>query len=141
MKLISLLSPYLLALILTLIIEGVLCLLIKRSKDWLKFTCLVNLFTNPLLNALYAFFWSVFVKLELVVYIPLLLIFLELLVWLSEAWLFYRFALTRDNEQNKPVSSIYKALSFSFVLNAVSCVIGLLLLLLLVIFYTRGFSL
>ena len=139
MKLISLLSPYLLALILTLIIEGVLCLLIKKSKDWLKFTCLVNLFTNPLLNALYAILWSTFIKFELVVYIPLLLIVLELLVWLFEAWLFYRFSLTRDTEQNKPVSSMYKALAFSFVLNAVSCGIGVLLLLLFITFYTRGF--
>ena len=139
MKLISLLSPYLLALILTLIIEGALCLLIKKSKDWLKFTCLVNLFTNPLLNALYAILWSAFIKFELVVYIPLLLIVLELLVWWFEAWLFYRFSLTRDAKQNKPVSSIYKALAFSFVLNAVSCGIGLLLLLLFITFYTRGF--
>ena len=139
MKLLSLLSPYLLALILTLIIEGALCLLIKKGRDWLKFTCLVNLFTNPLLNALYAILWNVFIKLELVVYIPLLLIALEFLVWLFEGWLFYRFSLTRDKEQNKPVSSIYKALAFSFVLNAVSCGIGLLLLLLFITFYTRGF--
>ena len=139
MKLISLLSPYLLALILTLIIEGALCLLIKKGRDWLKFTCLVNLFTNPLLNALYAILWSVFVKLELVVYIPLLLIVLELLVWIFEGWLFYRFSRKQDKEQNKPVSSIYNALAFSFVLNAVSCGIGLLLLLLLINFYTRGF--
>ena len=127
MKLIFFLSPYLLALILTLIIEGALCLLIKKSKDWLKFTCLVNLFTNPLLNALYTILNDVFIKFELVVYIPLLLIFLELLVWLSEAWLFYRFALTRDSEQKNPFSSIYKAMLFSFVLNAVSCGTGLLL--------------
>lgn len=140
MKLVSFLSPYLLALILTLIIEGGLCLLIKRSKDWLKFTCLVNLFTNPLLNALYTILSDVFIKFELVVYIPLLLIFLELLVWLSEAWLFYRFALTRD-EEPEPAPSIYKALTFSFVLNAVSFVIGLLLLLLLIIFIQGGFLL
>ena len=140
MKLISLLSPYLLALILTLIIEGVLCFLIKKSKDWLKFACLVNLFTNPLLNALYTTLSDVFIKFEIVVYIPLLLIFLELLVWLSEAWLFYRFALTQDKEQ-KPVPSIYKYLAFSFVLNAVSFVVGSLLLLLLIIFIQGGFSL
>lgn len=127
MKLISLLSPYLLALILTLIIEGVLCLLIKRCKAWLKFSCLVNLFTNPLINAIYTILFGAFVKLGLAAYISLLLIFLEILVWLSEAWLFYRFSLTRDNEQNKPVSSIYNALLFSFVLNAASCSIGLLL--------------
>ena len=141
MKLISFLSPYLLALILTLIIEGALCLRIKRNKDWLKFTCLVNLFTNPLLNALYTILSDVFVKFELTTYIPLLLIFLEFLVWLSEAWLFYRFALTQDSKQNKPVSSIYSALAFSFVLNAVSFVIGLLLLLLLIIFIQGGFLL
>ena len=139
MKLISFLSPYLLALILTLIIEGALCLLIKRNKDWLKFTCLVNLFTNPLLNALYTILSDVFVKFELTTYIPLLLIFLEFLVWLSEAWLFYRFTLTRNHEQNKSGSSIYKALAFSFVLNAVSFVVGLLLLLLLIIFIQGGF--
>lgn len=127
MKLISLLSPYLLALILTLIIEGVLCLLIKKSRDWLKFTCLVNLFTNPLLNALYALLWGAFIKSGLTAHIPLLLIFLEILVWLSEAWLFYRFSLTRNNEKNKPVSSIYKAFLFSFVLNAASYGTGLLL--------------
>ena len=138
MKLISLLSPYLLALILTLIIEGVLCLLIKKSKDWLKFTCLVNLFTNPLLNALYSTLISAFIKFELTVYIPLLLIFLELLVWLFEAGLFYRFSHTRDKEQNKAVSSIYNALAFSFVLNAVSCGTGVLLLLLFISIYTRG---
>ena len=129
MKLISLLSPYLLALILTLLIEGVLCLLIKRSRNWLKFTCLVNLFTNPLLNALYTILIGAFINFELVVYIPLLLIFLELLVWLFEAWLFYRFSLARDKKQNKPVSTIYNALAFSFVLNAVSCGTGLLLIL------------
>ena len=127
MKLISLLAPYLLALILTLIIEGVLCLLIKKSRDWLKFTCLVNLFTNPLLNALYAILCGVLIKIQWNGYIPLLLIFLELLVWLSEAWLFYRFSLTRDDEQNKPVPSIYKAFLFSFVLNAASYGTGLLL--------------
>ena len=127
MKLFSLLSPYILALILTLIIEGALCLLIKQSKAWLKFTCLVNLFTNPLINAIYTLLFWTFVKFELVVYIPLLLIFLELLVWLSESWLFYRFSLTQDNEQNKPVSSIYKALLFSLVLNATTYLSGLLL--------------
>ena len=138
MKLFSLLSPYLLALILTLIIEGVLCLLIKKSRDWLKFTCLVNLFTNPLLNALYAILCSVLIKIQWDGYILLLLIILELLVWLFEAWLFYRFSLTRDDEQNKPVPSIYKALAFSFVLNAISCGIGLLLLLFFIIYYTKG---
>ena len=127
MKLISLLSPYLIALILTLIIEGALCLLITRSKSWLKFSCLVNLFTNPLINALYTILFGAFVKYELVVYIPLLLIFLELLVWLSESWLFYRFALTQKEEHRKPASSIGDALLFSFVLNVVSCGTGLLL--------------
>jgi len=129
MKLISLLSPYLLALILTLIIEGVLCLLIKKSLSWFKFTCLVNLFTNPLLNALYTILFGAFVKFELAVYILLLPVFLELLVWLSEAWLFYRFALTLNNEQNTPEPSTRSALSFSFWLNALSCGTGLLLLL------------
>lgn len=141
MKRISFLSPYLLALILTLLIEGLLCLLIKRNKAWLKFTCLVNLLTNPLLNALYTILSDVFVKFGMAAYIPLLLIFLELLVWLSEAWLFYRFAFTRYKEQSKALPSIYKAFAFSFVLNAVSFVTGLLLLLLLIIFIQGGFSL
>lgn len=129
MKLIALLSPYMLALILTLVIEGALCLLIKRSKAWLKFTCLVNLFTNPLINAIYTMLFWAFVKYELAVFIPLLLLFLEILVWLFESWLFYRFALTQSKEQSNHVSSIYKynAISFSFVLNVVSCGIGLLL--------------
>jgi len=104
-----------------------LCLLIKRNIAWFKFICLVNLFTNPLINALYAMLFGVFVKHELTIFIPLLLMFLEIMVWLSESWLFYRFALTRNNEQNKRISSIYNALAFSFVLNAVSCVTGLLL--------------
>lgn len=127
MQLISLLSPYIIALILTLVIEGILCLLIKKSKAWLKFSCLVNLFTNPLVNVIYTILFLMLVKYELSIFIPVLLMFLEILVWLSEAWLFYRFALIRDNEQNKPVSSIYNALLFSFILNAVSCGTGLLL--------------
>ena len=127
MNLISLLSPYVLALILTLIIEGILCLLILRDKAWLRFTCLVNLFTNPLVNAIYTLLFWTLANHGLAVFIPVLLLLLELLVWLSEAWLFYRFALTRDSEQKKPFSSIYKAMLFSFVLNAVSCGTGLLL--------------
>ena len=127
MKLISLLSPYIFALILTLIIEGILCLLILRDKAWLRFTCLVNMFTNPLVNSIYALLFWTLANHGLAVLIPVLLILLELLVWLSEAWLFYRFALTRDSEQNKAISSIYKALLFSFVLNVVSCGTGLLL--------------
>lgn len=127
MNLISLLQPYILALILTLIIEGILCLLILRDKSWLRFTCLVNMFTNPLVNAIYTLLFWTLANHGLAVFIPVLLMLLELLVWLSEAWLFYRFALTRDDEQRKSVSSIYKALLFSFVLNAVSCGTGLLL--------------
>ena len=127
MKLISLLSPYVLALILTLIIEGVLCLLIKQSKAWLKFTCLVNLFTNPLVNALYTMIYHYLAQHSLPEAAPWFLLILEITVWLSEAWLFYRFSLTRDNEQNKPVSSIYKALLFSLVLNATTYLTGLLL--------------
>jgi hypothetical protein len=52
----------------------------------------------------------------------LFLLGLEILVWLSEAWLFYRFS----NKQ-KPLSSIYKALLFSLVLNAATYLSGLLL--------------
>ena len=80
MKLISFLSPYLLALILTLIIEGALCLLIKKSKDWLKFTCLVNLFTNPLINALYTMLYWFLIKRGLSGKAPLFLLGLELFV-------------------------------------------------------------
>lgn len=127
MKLIFLLSPYVLALILTLIIEGVLCFLISRSKAWLKFSYLVNLLTNPLMNLIYTTLYLFLENQQLSGAAPYLLILLEIAVWISEAWLFYRFALTRDKEQNKPVSSIYNALLFSFVLNAASYGTGLLL--------------
>jgi len=122
MKLISLLSPYVFALILTLIIEGILCWLFLRDKAWLKFVCLVNLFTNPLVNALYTMLYWFLAKQGCSGTASWFLLGLELLVWLSEAWLFYRFS----NKQ-KPLSSIYKALLFSLVLNAATYLSGLLL--------------
>lgn len=122
MKLIALLSPYVLALILTLIIEGTLCLVILRSKAWLKFTCLVNLFTNPLVNALYTILYGNLVQHHLLPAAPWILLILEIAVWLSEALLFYKFG-----KRQKPISSIYKALLFSFVLNAATYLTGLLL--------------
>ena len=122
MKLISLLSPYIFALILTLIIEGFLCLLLLKSKSWLRFTCLVNLFTNPLVNTLYTMLYLVLTKRGLSGAASWILLGLEILVWLSEAWLFYRFS-----NGHKPLSSIYKALLFSFVLNAATYISGLLL--------------
>lgn len=122
MKLISLLSPYVLALILTLIIEGILCWLFLHNKSWLKFVCLVNLFTNPLVNALYTMLYLFLAKRGLSGTASWFLLGLEILVWFSEAWLFYRFS----NKQ-KPLSSIYKALLFSLVLNAATYLSGLLL--------------
>lgn len=133
MKLISLLSPYASALILTLIIEGVLCLLFTKSKPWLKFTCLVNLFTNPLVNFVYTVIYLTLEKHSFTKIIPVILVILEIIVWLSEAYLFYKFHLihnTADKSGNMhkgSVSSISGALLFSFVLNAASCGIGLLL--------------
>lgn len=122
MKLLSLLSPYVFALILTLIIEGILCWLLLHDKAWLKFVCLVNLFTNPLVNALYAILYWVLDKRGLSGTASLFLVGLEILVWISEAWLFYRYG-----DKQKPLSSIYKALLFSFVLNAATYLSGLLL--------------
>lgn len=122
MKLITLLSPYIFALILTLIIEGGLCWLFLRNKLWLKFVCLVNLFTNPLINALYTLLYWFLDEQKLSVASPWFLLGFEVLVWLSETWLFYRYS----NKQ-KPLSSIYKALLFSFVLNAATYLSGLLL--------------
>ena len=122
MKLISLLSPYVFALILTLIIEGILCWLLLRDKAWLKFVCLVNLFTNPLINALYTMLYWLLARQGLSDTAPLFLLGLEVLVWISEAWLFYRYS-----DKQKPLSSIYKALLFSFVLNAATYLSGLLL--------------
>ena len=122
MKLISLLSPYVFALILTLIIEGILCWLLLRDKAWLKFVCLVNLFTNPLINALYTMLYWLLARQGLSDTARLFLLGLEVLVWISEAWLFYRYS-----DKQKPLSSIYKALLFSFVLNATTYLSGLLL--------------
>lgn len=130
MKLIALLSPYLGALILTLIVEGILCWLFFRNILWLKFTCLVNLFTNPLVNFIYTMTYFALEKHSLTDIAPRLLLLLEVAVWLSETWLFYRFANTKDtsnSEQKKPVSTIYNALLFSLALNAASYGTGLLL--------------
>jgi len=122
MNIISLLSPYVLALILTLIIEGTLCWLFLRDKAWLRFICLVNLFTNPFINALYAVLCLLLTKNSPESSVSWLLLSLELIVWLSEALLFYRFG-----NSKKPISSIYNALFFSFVLNAATYLSGLLL--------------
>lgn len=124
MKLITLLLPYSIALILTLIIEGILCWLFLKSRAWVRFTCLVNLFTNPLLNFVYSIAYQ---KLTTA---PWFLLLLEGIVWFSEALLFYLFA--KQNQHKKMTaknsnSSIYKALLFSIVLNAASFLIGLLL--------------
>ncbi len=133
MKLISLLSPYASALILTLIIEGVLCLLFTKSKPWLKFTCLVNLFTNPLVNFVYTVIYLTLEKHSFSGIIPVILVILEIIVWLSEAYLFYRFSRLHDgtdkpeNNYTNPLTSKLSALLFSLVLNAASYGIGLLL--------------
>ena len=130
MKLIAFLSPYLGALILTLIIEGALCWLFLRSKPWLKFTCLANLFTNPLVNFVYTVIYLELAKQNYSNIAPWLLLLLEVAVWLTEAWLFYRFGTTIKNiksDQNKSVSTIYKAMLFSLILNAASYGTGLLL--------------
>ena len=130
MKLITLLSPYLIALILTLVIEGILCWLFLASKSWLKFTCLVNLFTNPLVNFIYTVIYLELAEQNCSNIPPWLLLLLEVAIWLSEAWLFYRFGNTTEHtktNQHKSVSTIYKALLFSLILNAASYGTGLLL--------------
>lgn len=130
MKLLPLLLPYLIALLLTLIIEGSLCWLFLKNKAWLRFTCLVNLFTNPLINLVYATIYFALVKYHLSGTAPWILLLLEIGVWLSEAYLFYRFGRAQETvnaTQQKTVSTIYKALLFSLVLNAASYLTGLLL--------------
>lgn len=130
MKLIAFLSPYLGALILTLIIEGALCWLFLRSKPWLKFTCLANLFTNPLVNFVYTVIYLELAKQNCSNIAPWLLLLLEVAVWLTEAWLFYRFGNTMEKQkstQANSVSTIYKAMLFSLILNAASYGTGLLL--------------
>ena len=130
MKLIAFLSPYLGALILTLIIEGALCWLFLQSKHWLKFTCLANLFTNPLVNFVYTVIYLELAKQNCSNIAPWLLLLLEVAVWLTEAWLFYRFGTAIKNiksDQNRSVSTIYKAMLFSLILNAASYGTGLLL--------------
>ncbi len=126
---IILLLPYITALLLTLLIEGTLCRLFLKSKSWLKFTCLVNLFTNPLVNFMYAVIYYFLGKHNSTSAGPWILLLLEILVWLSEAWLFYLFGRNSKEKtaHRRTVSSIYKALLFSFVLNAASYGTGLLL--------------
>lgn len=140
--------PYLTALLLTIIIEGILCWFFFKNCGWLRFTCLVNLFTNPLANALYAAF---FLKItfppagseaealftahhQFTLHFFLLL--LELAVWLLEAWLFYLYALRQGSDNpsgtENPVFSGKSfsrshALFVSLCLNAASCLTGVLL--------------
>lgn len=130
MKLLPLLLPYLIALLLTLIIEGILCWSFLKHKAWLRFTCLVNLFTNPLVNFVYTMIYFVLAKYGLSEIAPWVLLLLEIVVWLSEAYLFYRFGRAQETvnaTQQKTISTIYKALHFSLVLNAASYLTGLLL--------------
>lgn len=130
MNLITLLSPYAFALILTLIIEGALCYLLAKSSTWLKFSCLVNLFTNPLVNFFYTIIYLALEKHGLVYLSHGILVVLEITVWLSESYLFYRFGNTpksAQSNQSKSVSTIYKAMLFSLILNAASYGTGLLL--------------
>ncbi len=130
MSRLTFLLPYITALLLTLLIEGVLCWLFLKSRHWLKFTCLVNLFTNPLVNAIYAVTYYFLTEYNLTGMAPWILLLFEVLVWLSESWLFYLFGQTEKEEKNtchRTVSSIYKALLFSFVLNAASYLTGLLM--------------
>ena len=122
MSLVTALLPYLGALLATIIIEGILCFLLLKSKSWLKFVCLVNLFTNPLVNFLYSALYLYFTRHNKSNMMPLVLFLLEIMVWLSEAWLFYRFS-----SQNSPLASITKALVFSFLLNAATYLSGVLL--------------
>lgn len=124
------LLPYIMALLLTLIIEGSLCWLFLKSTAWLTFTCLVNLFTNPLVNFVYTVLYLRLSSHNLSGVAPWILLLLEVAVWLSEAWLFYKFGCRHADTQIKPqksISSIYKALLFSFVLNAATYLTGLLL--------------
>lgn len=124
------LLPYITALLLTLIIEGSLCWLFLKSTAWLTFTCLVNLFTNPLVNFVYTVIHWGLAKQNLSYAAPRLLFLLEIVVWLSEGWLFYRFSTTQDTLEithRKTVSTISSALLFSLVLNAATYLTGLLL--------------
>ena len=108
MNLVTALLPYLGALLATIIIEGILCFLLLKNKSWLKFVCLVNLFTNPLVNFLYSVLYLYFTRHDRPSIMPLILFLLEIMVWLSEAWLFYRFS-----NRKKPLPSMPKALCLS----------------------------
>ena len=122
MHFVTFLLPYVFALTLTLIIEGILCWLLLKDKSWLSFTCLVNLLTNPLINALYTALYLFLSKNNQSDAAPFLLLGLECLVWLSEGWLFYRFG-----NKKQPVSSLGRALFLSLVLNGATYLGGLLL--------------
>ena len=128
------LFPYLTALLLTIIIEGLLCWFFFKTPGWLRFTCLVNLFTNPLANALYTIFYLLVTVSRTTLFLFLLL--LELAVWLFEAWLFSLYAVRQKNvtasAKEKPAfaGGFFTrrcALLFSLCLNAASCLAGVVL--------------
>lgn len=100
------------ALILTVVIEAAVMFAMTRSKEWVKFNLYCNLITNPLINLGLMYVTR---HAEGLYYIALLIG--ELLVLISE-WILYK--LMSD-------TNLTKCFVRSFVTNAVSCVIGLVL--------------
>lgn len=103
------------ALFLTLIIEGLVMLVLTRSKKWVYFNFLCNLVTNPILNLVMTGFWMVFPD-EVVYWIVVAIG--EIIVVIGEA-LLYR-AMTGETGR--------KCFIRSLATNGISFLLGLLLL-------------
>ncbi len=113
-------SKYIIAVLLTLFVECLISGIQSRSRDWVVYTALVNLITNPTVNLIYN-------GIKPLLRAPqryALTAVLEAAVVIIEGILFYKY--------RKKDPAVYKAWSFrrsllySFMLNASSFLFGIL---------------
>lgn len=103
-----------LALTLTIIIEGIVMLILTRSLEWVKFNLYVNLVTNPVLNIS---FWLIFYFFGVAYRLPVYIVG-EILVIVVES-LFYILM----SHENLKICLLRAAAT-----NAVSVLLGALIL-------------
>ncbi len=99
--------------IVTVFIEGLLIIIIKRDIKYLYYSVLCNMFTQPVLDLLSI---TVFPKHEFGIALCLYLLF-EIIAIVAEAYIYEKLT----------AMTFFKSLRLSFTLNLASCVLGLIL--------------
>lgn len=110
------------ALILTLIIEGGIVAIQSCNRKWVLYVCLINVVTNPLINIIVYICRGYLApeRLQILIYV------LEVVVVFVEGWLIYKLRATKSFSV-KPLS-LPRSLLYALILNTISYCLGLFLL-------------